>query len=411
MAYLNTFSVIPARPAFGSKLETSESSYYIESKAAKATFCNVLKCPQKIKVKNQSDLIAIRRAKYVNTLRCKPPYTNYALNNNLYTKMDFLANTCIINTLAKDTCPNTSVNPSNSFFNTYYIDPNGSLFGNTQCGYSNFLQFRRLYTQYFKPTYIPIVITGEGYIETENDIFKIFTFNNNGSIVFKSSIQSIIFNVNYIVVGGGGGGAGGGYGGGGGGGGGQVQYGTLQQVTDASFSVIVGNGGSGGAGILDGPSGGTNGLNSSINGSVNMTSLGGFGGESPNISVAGYGGNGGNSGGGGIGGAGSKAGYPDSGNGTNGGGGGGGSNVNGAGGNGSNITLPNPNFMNTITNYGAGGGGGSQGFGGNNAGNGVLESAGTNGVPNFGGGGGAGDGGGGKGGNGGSGVVIFYLPK
>jgi hypothetical protein len=142
MAYTNTFNIIPAKPAFGSKLETSESSYYTESKTYKTMFCNVMQCPQTIKAKNQSDLIAIRRARYLATLRCKLPYSNLALNNNLYTAMD-MRDVCTINTLGMDTCPNTKVNPSSVFYTTYQIDPNGSLFGNSQCGIYSFLQYRQ----------------------------------------------------------------------------------------------------------------------------------------------------------------------------------------------------------------------------------------------------------------------------
>ena len=54
-----------------------------------------------------------------------------------------LENICVINSLATNTCPNTKINPSNIFILNYQIDPNGSLFGNTQCGINNFLQYRQ----------------------------------------------------------------------------------------------------------------------------------------------------------------------------------------------------------------------------------------------------------------------------
>jgi hypothetical protein len=447
MAYSNTFNIIPAKPAFGSKIDTSESGYYTESKMYKAMYCNVLKCPQKIKVKNQSDLIGLKRARYLATLRCKLPYSNLALNNNLYTAMD-MRGVCSIGTLGGDTCPNTRVNPSKDFYNSYVIDPKGLLFGNTQCGQTGYLRYRTIYAQYVKP---PNQYVGSGYELSFQDPYYIFTFKGNGNISFSG----LNITINYLIVGGGGGGGSAGStftGSGGGGGGGQVQYGTINNITQANLSITVGNGGAGGLydSITDTSTSGSNGGDTKIEGEINIISAGGKGGqtgyyESDSGYVWGNGGKGGNSGAGGAGGIGGYLNvfdpfndiYYTGGNGVNGGGGGGEGNNQifddnyyyGYSGNGANNTLVNPSFMNNIDDYGAGGGGGFQyydaelgvyvgGQGGKNAGSGGTEEVanGTDALPNFGGGGGGGRAGfvsdsyiAGNAGSGGSGVVILYV--
>ncbi len=142
MAYYIKPNIYPAKPAFGATNESDDAGNYIQNKTAKASFCNALKCPQKINGISQSDYLQIRQARYLGNFRCKPQFGNLNLNSNLYTTMN-LENVCVINSLATNTCPNTKVNPSSVFYTTYQIDPNGSLFGNSQCGIYSFLQYRQ----------------------------------------------------------------------------------------------------------------------------------------------------------------------------------------------------------------------------------------------------------------------------
>ena len=142
MAYFNKSNIYPAKPAFGEKMESDDAGNYIQNKSARASFCNALKCPQKVNGISQSNYLQLKQARYLGNFRCKPQYGNLDLISNLYTTMN-LENVCVINSLATNTCPNTKVNPSNNFIINYQIDPNGSLFGNTQCGINNFLQYRQ----------------------------------------------------------------------------------------------------------------------------------------------------------------------------------------------------------------------------------------------------------------------------
>jgi hypothetical protein len=142
MAYFNNFNNYPAKPAFGSNIESDDAGNYIKNKTAKTSFCNALKCPQNTIGISQSNYLQLKQARYLGNFRCRPQYGNVNLNSNLYTTMN-LENICVINSLATNTCPNTKINPSNIFILNYQIDPNGSLFGNTQCGINNFLQYRQ----------------------------------------------------------------------------------------------------------------------------------------------------------------------------------------------------------------------------------------------------------------------------
>lgn len=141
MAYNNTFKIIPAKPTFGTNLESDDAGNYIQNKTAKATFCNALKCPQTIKAKSQSELLILRQARYLGNLRCKKPYDNINLNSNLFSTMN-LKPICVINTLETNTCPNTKIDSTLDFFSSYVIDPNGSLFGKSECGLNNYLNYR-----------------------------------------------------------------------------------------------------------------------------------------------------------------------------------------------------------------------------------------------------------------------------
>lgn len=371
-----------AKSCFGSNVEPDDAGNYILNKKKKLLNCKASKCSNK-------NIIYT--------------FNNYDLNSSLYTKLD-LSYVCTVEDLSNNICA-TKIDFGASFINTYFIDPNGSLFGNSPCGINNFLQYR-----IYNP---PSKYSGIGFDLSFQGQYYVFIFKNDGNISFYGENLTI----NYIIVGGGGGGGAGvigGGGAGGGGGGGNVEYSTIMDLDAPLFSVKVGNGGN--PGLTGGtPTSGQSGQSSSIIGSINVTTLGGFGG----INGSSIGGNGGNSGSGGLGGLGGTVG----GNGTNGGGGAGGGYFYG-GGNGSNNSLSNPSFMNTINQYGAGGGGGNgdggggPGSGGNNAGGGGPNSGSPNGVTaiaNYGGGGGGGASGNGivgtsgNGGYGGSGIVIFYV--
>jgi hypothetical protein len=133
----HAFKTIPAKPAFG----TAQPLFY------------------------QSDYLNIKKRQILSKIRCNPNwgYDYYYLVNkpsqpeinpfslvyNLYSK----ENLCDVNTLAYNNnlnVPVTKINPlSTPLYKYYTIDPQGQLFGNTQCGELN-------YVNYMQPSKLPV---------------------------------------------------------------------------------------------------------------------------------------------------------------------------------------------------------------------------------------------------------------
>jgi hypothetical protein len=69
------------------------------------------------------------------------PFSKNSLNRNLYTKIN-LTDICTVKLNNPLTCPTTvDVNASVPFYYNYTIDPNGYLFGNSQCNINNYIKF------------------------------------------------------------------------------------------------------------------------------------------------------------------------------------------------------------------------------------------------------------------------------
>ena len=137
----HSFNNYSAKPAFGSNKEANDAGDYILKKKARATFCKSSTCPPRYNFNTQGDLNLLRTAKYLDSVKCKLPFGKNNLNINLVTKLD-LTDVCVIEDASGNVCPtNIIYDEIPDFYNRYIIDPNGNLFGNTQCGISNFLNY------------------------------------------------------------------------------------------------------------------------------------------------------------------------------------------------------------------------------------------------------------------------------
>ena len=109
-----------AKPSFQSNKETLTGSDYITRKKRNLTCCS-------------SNVTPYSRN-----------YVNGSLNMNLFTTLN-LTNVCVIdsssNLLQCTTNLNYTTNSLTPFFENYTIDPNGCLFGNSQCGINNFQNY------------------------------------------------------------------------------------------------------------------------------------------------------------------------------------------------------------------------------------------------------------------------------
>ena len=63
----------------------------------------------------------------------------YNLNMNLFTTLDLTSVEVVEDSVNKESP--TTINKAVNFYNRYVIDPKGQLFGNTRCGYKNFLMY------------------------------------------------------------------------------------------------------------------------------------------------------------------------------------------------------------------------------------------------------------------------------
>jgi hypothetical protein len=135
----HSFKNFSAKAAFGANKESSEAGDYIFKKKARATYCASSMCPPRYNLNTQGDLNLLRTAKYIDR---SMPFNKNNLNINLVTKLD-LTNVCVIEDASGNVCANDGIIYSEipNFYNRYIIDPSGQLFGNTQCGVNNFLNY------------------------------------------------------------------------------------------------------------------------------------------------------------------------------------------------------------------------------------------------------------------------------
>ena len=137
----HSFNNFSAKSTFGANKEASNAGDYILKKKARATFCKSSTCPPRYSFNTQGDLNLLRTAKYLDTINCHLPFSKNNLNVNLVTKLD-LTGICVIEDASTGSCASNIVYTEiPDFYNNYIIEPSGNLFGNTQCGINNFLNY------------------------------------------------------------------------------------------------------------------------------------------------------------------------------------------------------------------------------------------------------------------------------
>ena len=65
----------------------------------------------------------------------------YNLNMNLFTTLDLTSVKVVEDSASKESPTLIDTAAAVNFYNNYVIDPKGQLFGNTRCGYKNFLMY------------------------------------------------------------------------------------------------------------------------------------------------------------------------------------------------------------------------------------------------------------------------------
>jgi hypothetical protein len=134
----HAFKVIPAKPAFGTVRPLFYQNDYLNIKKRNALFV-------KPNINARTfDYESFYLLRYNRSLRNQVNQSN--LIYNLYS-VENLANINTVSTNSNTSIETSSVNPTNQPFYKYYtIDPNGQLFGRSQCGELN-------YFNYMQPNY------------------------------------------------------------------------------------------------------------------------------------------------------------------------------------------------------------------------------------------------------------------
>lgn len=167
MAY--AFNTISAKPTFGTIKENLYQSDYINRKKAIITYCSTPDYNNKIK--NATSYHIMNSFKLGSYIASLDKYKNLLINkNNLiigqYTQSN-LKDVCTVSENYYNTAPSPKSdissldclicpvpsdiiidpnNPNNTlpFYNNYIIDPRGQLFGKSQCGELNYINYMQL---------------------------------------------------------------------------------------------------------------------------------------------------------------------------------------------------------------------------------------------------------------------------
>ena len=141
----HAFSVVPAKPTFGTLQENLFQSDYLTRKKAKHAYCITPSYCYKIKKVNSYEIYNLRRVK-----RCHIVSVNKSnLIMGQYSKLN-LKDVCVAaEGPPLNECNNTPVeinpNAQNPFYWNATIDPVGELFGRIQCGQLNYAHHMQFY--------------------------------------------------------------------------------------------------------------------------------------------------------------------------------------------------------------------------------------------------------------------------
>jgi hypothetical protein len=151
-------SIISGKATFGTLKQVSYQSDYITNKKSKLNYCNNVNYTANSNCKknnfftnyNQYNLFNNGRYLFALDTKKKLPFNKTNLIAGLYSKMN-LTNVCTVingNPCSQiESCNGCSnvvtvdASSSNPFYITNTIDPIGELFGNSQCGINNFIDY------------------------------------------------------------------------------------------------------------------------------------------------------------------------------------------------------------------------------------------------------------------------------
>lgn len=135
----HSFKTNSGKTAFGVFKESQDAGEYINNKKAKASYCFATGCTTNIKVGSQSNKLLFDLANKLIAYPCTNSIDKTNLYINLITKLD-LKGVSVVADFSGNVVP-TTINASANPYLRYNIDPSGNLFGNTVCGFNNYVNY------------------------------------------------------------------------------------------------------------------------------------------------------------------------------------------------------------------------------------------------------------------------------
>jgi hypothetical protein len=141
------FQPIPAKPAFGILRANNYASDYIQNKKSLNSYRDNIRSPICKKGYSEGDLLRFNKGYYLYNRylrRGEKPFNKYDLIAGNYAKQNLNSIVTVSPSYElKSPYTTTTINPNVSFYTNYNIDPEGALFGNSECGLNNWTNFMK----------------------------------------------------------------------------------------------------------------------------------------------------------------------------------------------------------------------------------------------------------------------------
>lgn len=128
-----------ASSTFAKIKPTQNTSDYISNKKSKYMFCSPNICHPNKNIGTSSHFLQLKKANQLAYYPCSQ-FDKTKLYVNLYSKLLLNSDIPVITDISGNISP-TEIDPNTAPYLRYIIDTNGDLFGNTPCGYNNYVNY------------------------------------------------------------------------------------------------------------------------------------------------------------------------------------------------------------------------------------------------------------------------------
>lgn len=141
-----------AKPTFEKDNRSTTSGDYLKNKKSRIAYCNSQSCGKMSRAGSYAEKNLFNNGKYLNELDNNEfnPNHKYDLGYSLYSALD-LSGTFVVTDISNNepTCIDISLIP---FYESYNIDTDNSLFGDSNCNSLNYINYMTPNLDYVPPT-------------------------------------------------------------------------------------------------------------------------------------------------------------------------------------------------------------------------------------------------------------------